>query len=85
MLKAKDGKTDDIKAAIEKLCAAKAYDAVVCVCAPYRAAFALEKAHITAKKLLWQMDPYAGQHGYKAPGGFAREKYRDAAQRKEYF
>ena len=67
-------RTTAAKAAIEKLCAAKAYDAVVCVCAPYRAAFALETARISAKKLLWQMDPYAGQHGYKAPGGFAREK-----------
>lgn len=77
-------RTTVTKKRIERLCAAKAYDAVVCVCAPYRAAFALEKARITAKKLLWQMDPYAGQSGYTAPGGFAREKQLIDAMHRVY-
>lgn len=77
-------RTTVTKKRIEHLCAAKAYDAVVCVCAPYRAAFALEKARITAKKLLWQMDPYAGQSGYTAPGGFAREKQLIDAMHRVY-
>lgn len=77
-------RTTVTKKRIERLCAAKAYDAVVCVCAPYRTAFALEKACITAKKLLWQMDPYAGQSGYTAPGGFAREKQLIDAMHRVY-
>lgn len=77
-------RTTVTKKRIERLCAAKAYDAVVCVCAPYRAAFVLEKARITAKKLLWQMDPYAGQSGYTAPGGFAREKQLIDAMHRVY-
>lgn len=77
-------RTTVTKKRIERLCAAKAYDAVVCVCAPYRTAFALEKARITAKKLLWQMDPYAGQSGYTAPGGFAREKQLIDAMHRVY-
>lgn len=77
-------RTTVAKKHIERLCAAKAYDAVVCVCAPYRTAFALEKTRITAKKLLWQMDPYAGQSGYVAPGGFAREKQLIDAMHRVY-
>ena len=64
----------DTRRELEKLDAAFHFEVICAVCAPYRAAFALETARISAKKLLWQMDPYAGQHGYKAPGGFAREK-----------
>lgn len=43
------------------------------VCAPYRTAFALETAQIGGKKLLWQLDPYASNKDYTAPGGYARE------------
>ncbi|MDD4850703.1 MAG: glycosyltransferase, partial [Gemmiger sp.] len=40
---------------------------------PSRAAFALEAARIPAKKVLWQLDPYAANKEYTAPGGTARE------------
>lgn len=66
-------RTTAAQRAIEQLDARQQFDAVCAVCAPYRTAFALECAHIRAKKVLWQLDPYAGQHGYTAPGGFARE------------
>lgn len=49
------------------------FDAVCAVCAPYRTAFALETAQIGGKKLLWQLDPYASNKDYTAPGGYARE------------
>lgn len=58
---------------IERLCLAVDFDAVLAVCAPYRAAFALAQAEITAQKLLWQLDPYASNQEYHAPGGAARE------------
>ena len=38
-----------------------------------RTAFALEAAAIRGKKFLWQLDPYASNRDYTAPGGFARE------------
>lgn len=51
------------------------YDAVCAVAAPYRAAFALEGAALPgARKLLWQMDPYAANESYHAPGGYDRER-----------
>ena len=51
------------------------YDAVCAVAAPYRAAFALEGARLPgAHKLLWQMDPYAANESYHAPGGYDRER-----------
>lgn len=66
-------RTVDSRRAIEGLDAQYHFDAVCAVCAPYRAAFALETARIGGKKLLWQLDPYASNRDYNAPGGFARE------------
>ena len=66
-------RTVDTRRRVEQLDAAFHYDAVCAVCAPYRAAFALETTRIHAKKLLWQLDPYASNRDYTAPGGFARE------------
>lgn len=61
--------------AMERLHAAAPFDAVCAVAAPYRAAFALEKAALPgARKILWQMDPYAANESYTAPGGYARER-----------
>lgn len=60
--------------AIERLDAETPFDAVCAVAAPYRAAFALEGADIRGKKLLWQMDPYAANETYAAPGGYDRER-----------
>lgn len=59
---------------IERLDAEFHFDVVCAVCAPYRAAFALEAARVGGKKLLWQMDPYAANRSYTAPGGFDRER-----------
>lgn len=66
-------RTVDTRRAIERLDAEHHFDAVCAVCAPYRSAFALEQARIGGKKLLWQLDPYAANRDYTAPGGFARE------------
>ena len=66
-------RTVDTKREIERLDAEFHFEAVCAVCAPYRAAFALEGAAISGKKLLWQLDPYASARDYTAPGGFARE------------
>ena len=66
-------RTVDTRRMVERLDAAYHYDAVCAVGAPYRAAFALETARIGGKKLLWQLDPYASNRDYRAPGGFARE------------
>ena len=60
--------------AIERLDAETPFDAVCAAAAPYRAAFALEGADIRGKKLLWQMDPYAANETYAAPGGYDRER-----------
>ena len=54
---------------MERLDAEFHFDAVCAVCAPYRTAFALETAQIGGKKLLWQLDPYASNKDYTAPGG----------------
>lgn len=66
-------RTVDSRREIERLDAEFHFDAVCAVCAPYRTAFALETAHIDGKKLLWQLDPYASNKDYTAPGGYARE------------
>ena len=63
----------DRRREIERLDAEFHFDAVCAVCAPYRTAFALEAAAIRGKKFLWQLDPYASNRDYTAPGGFARE------------
>ncbi len=61
--------------AMEALHQKQPYDAVCAVAAPYRAAFALESARLPgARKLLWQMDPYAANESYHAPGGYDRER-----------
>ena len=59
---------------IEELDRETPFDAVCAVAAPYRAAFALEGAAIAGRKLLWQMDPYAANTSYRAPGGYERER-----------
>lgn len=69
----KPRRTAAAKREMERLDAEFHYDAVLCVCAPYRTAFALETAQISGKKLLWQLDPYAANRDYKAPGGYERE------------
>lgn len=69
----KPRRTVDTRREIERLDAEFHFDAVCAVCAPYRAAFALESARTGGKKLLWQMDPYASNRTYRAPGGYARE------------
>ena len=66
-------RTVDTQREIERLDAEFHFDAVCAVCAPYRTAFALEAAAIRGKKFLWQLDPYASNRDYTAPGGFARE------------
>lgn len=66
-------RTVDSRRLLEELDSRFHFDAVCAVCAPYRAAFALEGARIGGKKLLWQLDPYASNRDYTAPGGFARE------------
>lgn len=66
-------RTVDSRREIERLDAEFYFDAVCAVCAPYRTAFALEAAAIRGKKFLWQLDPYASNRDYTAPGGFARE------------
>ncbi|MEE0800040.1 MAG: glycosyltransferase [Gemmiger sp.] len=58
---------------LEKLDAAEPQDVVCAVCAPYRSAFALEQARITGRRVLWQLDPYASNRDYRAPGGYPRE------------
>ena len=64
----------DTRRAIQRLDARTPFDAVCAVAAPYRAAFALESARLRGKKLLWQMDPYAANQSYRAPGGYDRER-----------
>lgn len=66
-------RTVDSRREIERLDAQYHFDVICAVCAPYRAAFALETARVGGKKLLWQLDPYASNRDYQAPGGFARE------------
>ena len=63
----------DTRRELEKLDAAFHFDVICAVCAPYRAAFALETAQVQAKKAIWQLDPYASNRDYQAPGGYPRE------------
>lgn len=67
-------RTVDSRREMERLDAEFHFGAVCAVCAPYRTAFALETAQIGGKKLLWQLDPYASNKDYTAPGGYAREE-----------
>ncbi len=60
--------------AIEKLDKAHSFDVITAVAAPYAGSFALEKARVNAKKISWQMDPYAANRSYSAPGSWQREK-----------
>lgn len=62
------------KKAIEALDARYHFDAAVAVAAPYAGSFALAAARFGGKKASWQMDPYAANHSYNAPGAFDREK-----------
>ena len=61
----------DTRRELEKLDAAFHFEVICAVCAPYRAAFALETAQVQAKKAIWQLDPYASNRDYPAPGGSA--------------
>ena len=63
----------DTRRELEKLDAAFHFEVICAVCAPYRAAFALETAQVQAKKAIWQLDPYASNRDYQAPGGYPRE------------
>ena len=62
-----------VAAAFRQLDAAFHFEVICAVCAPYRAAFALETAQVQAKKAIWQLDPYASNRDYQAPGGYPRE------------
>lgn len=62
------------KKAIEALDRQYHFDAAVAVAAPYAGSFALAAADFGGKKSSWQMDPYAANHSYSAPGAFEREK-----------
>ena len=64
----------DTRRELEKLDAAFHFDVICAVCAPYRAAFALETAQVQAKKAIWQLDPYASNRDYQAPGGWPRRR-----------
>lgn len=62
------------KKAIEALDRRYHFDAAVAVAAPYAGSFALAAAGFGGKKASWQMDPYAANRSYSAPGAFQREK-----------
>ena len=62
------------KKAIEALDHKHHFDAVIAVAAPYAAGFALAEASLHCKKAIWQMDPYAANQSYDAPGSYQREK-----------
>lgn len=57
----------DTRRELEKLDAAFHFEVICAVCAPYRAAFALETAQVQAKKAIWQLDPYASNRDYQPP------------------
>lgn len=61
------------KKEIERLDAVHHYDAAVAVAAPYAGSFALAEAAFGGKKASWQMDPYAANQDYNAPGAWAKE------------
>lgn len=62
------------RGAIERLDASVGFDAAVAVAAPYAGSFALAEAAVPCTKIDWQMDPYAANASYSAPGAWARER-----------
>lgn len=58
---------------VERLDRLYRYDAAVAVAAPYAASFALAAASFGGRKASWQMDPYAANRAYRAPGGWEKE------------
>ena len=60
--------------AIERLDRQHHFDAAVAVAAPYAGSFALVAANIPGQKISWQMDPYAANESYSAPGSWQKEK-----------
>ena len=62
------------RSAIERLDAAENFDAAVAVAAPYAGSFALAEAAVACTKIDWQMDPYAANASYSAPGAWDRER-----------
>lgn len=62
------------KKAIERLDKQHHFTAAIAVSAPYAASFALAAADVSAKKASWQMDPYAANLSYQAPGGWPAEQ-----------
>lgn len=58
---------------IERLDRLYPYDAAVAVAAPYAGSFALAGAAFGGRKASWQMDPYAANRSYAAPGAWEKE------------
>ncbi|WP_418668140.1 hypothetical protein [Allofournierella sp.] len=58
---------------IERLDLLYHYDAAVAVAAPYAGSFALAGAAFGGRKASWQMDPYAANRSYAAPGAWEKE------------
>lgn len=58
---------------IERLDHTHHYDAAVAIAAPYAGSFALASAAFGGCKASWQMDPYAANQDYTAPGSWAKE------------
>lgn len=50
------------------------FDGMIAVAAPYAGSFALQQVETQAKKISWQMDPYAANRSYQVPGAYARER-----------
>lgn len=55
------------------------FDGAVAVAAPYAGSFALAEAAIAGRKISWQMDPYAANESYAAPGAWEKERRLAAA------
>lgn len=60
--------------AIQRLHGQYSFDAAIAVAAPYAGSFALAAAAINCKKISWQMDPYAANQSYRAPGAWQTER-----------
>lgn len=58
---------------IERLDRLYHYDAAVAVAAPYAGSFALAGAAFGGRRASWQMDPYAANRSYAAPGAWEKE------------
>lgn len=58
---------------IERLDRLYHYDAAVAVAAPYAGSLALAGAAFGGRKASWQMDPYAANRSYAAPGAWEKE------------